>query len=69
MYEAKFVHGLDGQCDLRHVEPCDILTEDLVLDQHGHEITTGQELHQHVEECRVLERRMQLDEPGAIGVG
>jgi hypothetical protein len=48
MNEAEFVDGLDGERDFRHVEASDILCEDFVLDEHGHQITTGQELHEHV---------------------
>ena len=55
MDEAQLVHSFQSQCDLGHVEPSDVFREDFVLDQHGHEITTWQELHEHVEEGRVLE--------------
>lgn len=55
MDETELVDGFDGQDNLRHVEASDVLAEDLVLDEHCHQVTTGQELHEHVEECRVLE--------------
>lgn len=51
MNEAQFVHSLNGQDNLCHVEPCDVFTKDFVLDEHGHQVTTRQELHKHVEEC------------------
>ena len=69
MNEAKLVHSLKSQCDFGHVEASNVLGEDFVLDQHGHQVTTRQELHEHVQESRILERSMQLDEPGTVGVG
>ena len=69
MYEAQLVDSLYGQNDFCHVEPCNILGEDLILDEHCHQVTTRQELHEHVEESRVLERGVQLDEPRALCVG
>ena len=67
--EAKLVHSLDSQNDLRHVEPCDVFTKDLVLDEHSHQVTTRQELHQHVQEGVVLEGGVQLDDPGTVRFG
>lgn len=58
MNEAQFVHCLQSKCDFGHVETGNVLGEDLVLDQHGHQITTRQELHEHVKEGRILERGM-----------
>jgi len=55
MNEAQLVHSLDGQNDFCHVESCDVLAEDLVLDKHRHQVTTRQELHEHVKEGGVLE--------------
>jgi hypothetical protein len=69
MDEAKFVHGFDSQDNLSHVKSRDVFAKDLVLDEHCHQVTTRQELHEHVEECRVLERGVQLDEPRALCVG
>lgn len=68
MNEAQLVHSFQSQCDLGHVETSDVFREDFVLDQHGHEITAWQELHEHVKEGRVLERGMQLDEPRTVCV-
>jgi hypothetical protein len=69
VYEAKLVYGFYRQRDLGHVEARDVLGEDLVLDEHGHQITTRQKLHEHVEEGVVLERRVQLDDPWTVGFG
>ena len=69
MNEAQLVHSLDSQNDFCHVESCDILAEDLILDEHRHQITTRQELHKHVKEGGVLERSVKLDEPWTLGVG
>lgn len=68
MDKAKFVHSFQSQCNLGHVETSNVFRENLVLDQHCHEITARQELHEHVKKGRVLERGMQLDEPGTVGV-
>jgi hypothetical protein len=48
--EAQLVHSLNSQNDFCHVESCDILAEDFILDEHCHQVTTWQELHEHVEE-------------------
>lgn len=69
MDEAKFVNRLDRQHTLGHVEPRHVLAEGVVLDQHGHEISSGQELHQEVEVVRVLERVVELNDPGRVGFG
>lgn len=69
MYEAKLVDSLNGQGELGHVETRDILGENFVLDEHSHQIATGQELHEHVQEGVVLESRVQLDNPRAVRLG
>jgi hypothetical protein len=69
VYEAQLVDGFYRQCDLGHVEARDVLGEDLVLDEHGHEVTTRKKLHEHVEEGVVLEGRVQLDDPWTVGFG
>lgn len=56
MDEAQLVHSFQSKGNLGHVEAGNVLGEDLVLDQHGHQVTTRQELHEHVEEGRILER-------------
>lgn len=65
---AQLVHSVNGQHNFGNVETGDVFGEDFVLDQHGHEITARQELHEHVQEVRILERRVQLDHPRAVGV-
>ena len=55
MDEAQLVNSVYCEGNLSHVEACDVLGKDLVLDEHGHQVTTGQELHEHVEEGVVLE--------------
>ena len=69
MDEAQLVHSLNSKNDFCHVESGDILAEDLILDEHCHQITTGQELHEHVKEGGVLERSVKLDEPWTLSVG
>lgn len=48
MDETKLVDCFDRQRDFCHVKTSDVLGEDLVFDEHGHQIATRQELHQHV---------------------
>ena len=67
--EAQLVNDLNGKDDLGHVKPGDILGEDLILDQHRHEITTREKFHQHVEEGRILKGREKLHHPRAVGLG
>lgn len=69
MDEAQLVDSLDREGNLSHVETSNVFAENLVLDQHSHQVTTGQELHEHVEESVILEGRVQLDQPRAVGVG
>ena len=69
MDEAQLVNCLNGEDNLCDIEPSDVLREDLVFDQHRHKISTRQELHQHVEEVGVLEGGVELDDPGAVGLG
>ena len=45
MDKSKLVDSFDRQYTLRDVEPCNILGERVVLNQHGHQVTSGQELH------------------------
>lgn len=69
MYETKLVDGLYRERDLGHVETCNVFSEDFVLDQHRHQVTTWQELHKHVEESVVLEGCVQLNDPWTVGLG
>lgn len=69
MNEAKLVHSFDSKNDLSHVEARDVLCKDLVFDEHGHQVTARQKLHEHVKEGSILERRVQLDNPWTVGLG
>ena len=40
MYVAKLVYGFYCECDLGHVEASNVFSEDFVLDQHGHQVTS-----------------------------
>lgn len=64
--EAELVDSFYCKSDLSHVEASDVLSEDLVLDEHSHQVTTRQELHKHVQESIVLEGCVQLDDPRAV---
>ena len=70
MQEAKFMNSFDGHNDFCHVESSNILRENFILDQHGHQVTTRQEFHQEVKVSSVLERGVQLDQPRVVlGIG
>lgn len=69
MNEAKLVHGLDGKNTLGHVKLGDILGKRVVLDQHRHQVSTGQKLHHEVEVVGVLKRIVELDDPCGIRFG
>ena len=40
MDETELVNSLNSENNLCHIESCDVLRENLVLDEHGHQITT-----------------------------
>lgn len=69
MDETELVNSLNSENDLCHIESCDVLCKDLVLDEHGHQVATRQELHEHVKEGVVLESGVQLDNPRAVRLG
>jgi len=45
MDETHFMDRFDSQDQLCHVEARDIFTKGVVLDEHGHEITSREKLH------------------------
>jgi hypothetical protein len=63
---AKLVDCVDCRDNFSNVESSNVLCEDLILDEHGHEITTGKKLHQHVEKGGILERGKELDHPRTV---
>lgn len=70
MQETKLVNSLDSHDHFRHIESRNVLRENFVLDQHGHQVTTRQEFHQQVKISGILERGVQLDQPRIVlGVG
>ena len=56
MDETEVMHGLDRENALRDVEPRHVLREGIVFDQHRHQVSSGQELHDEIQVCGVLER-------------
>lgn len=66
MNETILMNRLNGQNDLSNIESCDVLRENLIFNEHSHEITTWQELHQHVKEVRVLEGGVELHNPWTV---
>jgi hypothetical protein len=69
MDETQLVHCLNGKNTFRHIEACDILREGIILDQHGHQVSARQELHDEVEVNRILEGVEQLHDPCRVGFG
>ena len=55
MQETKLMNSLDSHDHFRHIESRNVLRENFILNQHGHQVTTWQKLHKHVEERVVLE--------------
>ena len=49
MYETEVVHSLNRKNALGNVEPRNILREGIVLDQHRHQVSPSQELHDEVQ--------------------
>ena len=48
MDETELVNGFNCQDALCDIEPCDILGESIVLDEHSHQVPSRQELHDEV---------------------
>jgi hypothetical protein len=63
------VNCLYGQDNLGNVESSNILREDFIFDEHGHQVSTRQKLHQHVEEVGVLEGCVELHDPRTVRLG
>ena len=68
MNEPKLVNSLDGKNTLGDVEPSNILRECVVLDEHRHQISSWQELHDEVEVRRILEGVVELHNPWRVGL-
>lgn len=49
MNETEVVHSLNRKNALGNVEPRNILREGVVLDQHRHQVSSSQELHDEVQ--------------------
>lgn len=67
--EAQLVDGFNGENTLCDVETSDIFREGVVLDQHRHEVASGEELHDEVQILGVLEGVVELDDPWGIRLG
>lgn len=61
--EAHLVDILDGEDTFGNIEPGHVLREGVVLDQHSHQISARQELHDQVQVLGILERIIQLHNP------
>lgn len=69
VYEAKLVNRLNGQSKLCHVKARNVFREDFILDEHCHQVTTRQELHEQVKKRAILERCVELDDPWTVRLG
>ena len=56
MDETEVMYGLDRENALCDIEPRHVLRKGIVFDQHRHQISSSQELHDEIQVCRVLER-------------
>ena len=54
--KAHLVNSLNGEYALCHIETCNVLRESIVFNQHCHEVSTGEELHDKIKVRRILER-------------
>ena len=48
MDETEVMHGLDGENALGDIESRHVFREGIVLDQHRHQVTSSEELHDEV---------------------
>jgi len=55
MDETKVMYGLDRKNTLCDIEPRHVLREGIVFDQHRHQVSSGQELHDEIQVSRILE--------------
>lgn len=69
MNEPKLVNSFERKDTLCDVESSHVLGKSVVLDEHRHEISAGQKLHQKIKVLRVLERVIQLHNPGRVRFG
>ena len=69
MDETEVMHGLDRENALGDIESRHVLRERIVLDQHRHQVSSSQELHDEIQIRRVLERIVQLHDPGRVRFG
>ena len=67
MNETKLVNRFNGEDALRDVETGYVFGECVVLDQHGHEVSSRQELHDKVEVRGILEGIIKLHDPWRVG--
>lgn len=69
MNEAHFVNILNGENTFSNIEASDVLRESVVLDQHGHQVASWQELHNEIQELWILKRVVELNNPGRFRLG
>lgn len=69
MDEAKLMNSFNGKNNLSNIKAGNILGKDFIFDEHSHQVTTGQKLHEHIQKVCVLESGVQLDDPWAVRLG
>jgi hypothetical protein len=67
--EAKLMDCVDGKYTFCDIEPRDILGESVIFNEHSHEITAREELHDKIQRLRILEGIKQLNHPMRVGLG
>lgn len=66
MDKSQLMDSFDGQDTLRHVESCYVLGESVVFDEHSHQITPREKLHDEIQIQWILKRVEQLHNPCRI---
>lgn len=58
MDETQFVNGFDGQDTFCYIKSCNWFAKDIVLDQHGHQISSRKEFHNEIQKLSILKRKV-----------
>jgi hypothetical protein len=69
MDETHFMNSLNSENTFSNIETRYIFGECVVLDEHGHQIASREELHYQVKVNGILKRVEQLDDPRRVRFG
>jgi hypothetical protein len=67
--EAKVMDCVNGKYTFCNVETRDIFGECVIFDEHGHEVTAREKLHDKIQRLCILEGIEQLNHPSGVGLG